>query len=79
MHAYAMVAPVAGEQGMGAAPPFSGSQKGETSPGAWLPCRFPGSMVLATFRAQAVMLQGIWFIQIAQILFKGVQPLPAQP
>ena len=35
--------------------------------------------MLATFRAQAVMLQGIWFIQIAQILFKGVQPLPAHP
>lgn len=29
--------------------------------------------MLATLRAQAVMLQGIWFIQTAQILFKGGQ------
>jgi hypothetical protein len=36
--------------------------------------RFPGSLVLAVLRAQAVLLQGIWFIQIAQILFKGARP-----
>jgi hypothetical protein len=34
-------------------------------------CRFPGNVVLTLLRAQLVMLQGIWFIQIAEILFKG--------
>ena len=33
--------------------------------------RFPGSFVLTAVRGQLVMLQGIWFIQIAEILFKG--------
>ena len=36
--------------------------------------RFPGSLVLGVVRAQAVLLQGIWFVQIAQILFRGAQP-----
>ena len=30
--------------------------------------------MLAVLRALAVLLQGIWFIQIAQILFKGALP-----
>ena len=38
--------------------------------------RFPGSPVLGVLRAQAVLLQGIWFIQIAQILFRGALPAP---
>ncbi|BDA48314.1 Transmembrane protein 45B [Coccomyxa sp. Obi] len=32
--------------------------------------RFPGSFVLTVLRGQLVLLQGIWFIQIAEILFK---------
>lgn len=39
-----------------------------------LACRFPGSVVLTVLRGQLVLLQGIWFIQIAQILFRG-EPL----
>ncbi len=38
-------------------------------------CRFPGSFVLTALRGQLVLLQGIWFIQIAEILFKGL-PFP---
>ncbi len=37
-------------------------------------CRFPGSFVLTVLRGQLVLLQGIWFIQIAEILFKGKAP-----
>ena len=36
----------------------------------------PHSLMLSTARAQLVLLQGIWFYQIAQILFKGAFPLP---
>lgn len=38
--------------------------------------RFPGSFVLTAARGQLVMLQGIWFIQIAEILFKGEDTAP---
>ena len=31
----------------------------------------PHSMLLSTARAQLVLLQGFWFFQIAEILFKG--------
>lgn len=33
--------------------------------------RFQGSFVLTAARGQLVLLQGIWFIQIAEILYKG--------
>ena len=36
----------------------------------------PHSLMLSTARAQLVLLQGIWFYQIAQILFKGALPPP---
>ena len=35
----------------------------------------PQSLLLSVVRAQLVLLQGIWFCQIAQILFRGVAPL----
>jgi hypothetical protein len=31
----------------------------------------PRNIILSTVRAQLVMLQGLWFCQIAAILFKG--------
>ena len=47
-------------------------------PSCSLPCPLqvsnPRSIVLSTVRAQLVMLQGVWFYQIAAILFKGTLP-----
>ena len=37
----------------------------------FLEIQFPHSFALTTIRAQLVLLQGIWFYQIAAILFKG--------
>lgn len=37
----------------------------------FLEIRHPQNFILSTVRAQLVMLQGIWFYQIAEILFKG--------
>ena len=36
----------------------------------WAEISRPQSVLLSTLRAQLVMLQGVWFCQIAQILFK---------
>ena len=32
----------------------------------------PGNVLLGLARAQLVMLQGVWFMQIAKLLFEGV-------
>ena len=37
----------------------------------FLEIQYPHSFPLSTVRAQLVMLQGVWFYQIAAILFKG--------
>ena len=36
----------------------------------------PGNVLLGLARAQLVMLQGVWFMQIAKLLFEGVCSLP---
>ena len=36
----------------------------------WAEILQPHSVMLSTLRAQLVMLQGVWFCQIAQILFR---------
>jgi len=35
----------------------------------------PGNVLLGMARAQLVMLQGVWFMQIAKLLFEGVLTL----
>ena len=40
-----------------------------------LEMQFPGNVLLGTARAQLVMLQGVWFTQIARLLFEGAAPL----
>ena len=39
----------------------------------------PGNVLLGVARAQLVMLQGVWFMQIAKLLFEGVHDCPAVP
>ena len=34
----------------------------------------PGNVLLGLARAQLVMLQGVWFMQIAKLLFEGLAP-----
>jgi hypothetical protein len=36
----------------------------------------PGNVLLGLARAQLVMLQGVWFMQIAKLLFEGMCYLP---
>lgn len=36
-----------------------------------LEMQFPGNVLLGIARAQLVMLQGVWFTQIARLLFEG--------
>ena len=36
-----------------------------------LEMQFPGSVLLGALRAQLTVLQGIWFTQIARLLFEG--------
>ncbi len=43
-----------------------------------LEMRFPSSALLGALRAQLVVLQGIWFTQIARLLFEGA-PAPTAP
>ena len=38
----------------------------------------PHAVLLSTLRAQLVLLQGIWFVQIAEILYRGT-PCPEFP
>ena len=37
----------------------------------------PGNVLLGLARAQLVMLQGVWFMQIAKLLFEGGFQYPA--
>lgn len=43
-----------------------------------LEMQFPGNVLLGVARAQLVMLQGVWFTQIARLLFEGaaLDPTP---
>ena len=37
----------------------------------------PGNVLLGLARTQLVMLQGVWFMQIAKLLFEGLLHQPA--
>ena len=43
-----------------------------------LEMQFPGNVLLGALRAQLVILQGVWFMQIARLLFEGA-PLCSMP
>lgn len=43
-----------------------------------LEMQFPGNVLLGALRAQLVILQGVWFMQIARLLFEGA-PLRSMP
>jgi hypothetical protein len=38
----------------------------------------PSSALLGVVRAQAVLLQGVWFMQIAKLLFEGARAPPCR-
>ena len=40
--------------------------------------RAPSSALLGVVRAQAVLLQGVWFMQIAKLLFEGARAPPCR-
>lgn len=56
-----------------------GRGKWECESYEFMPCRYKNNVLLTAARAMLVGLQGVWFIQIAYILFRSTAPPPFCP